>query len=98
VLAWLWVVESYQALGWQLPVNIKFILEGMEESGSEGLDEFIYAHRDWFKDVDYSCISDNYWLGPRKVGSLAANARVYLNPISCSHASLTAYAAFAIST
>lgn len=49
------------------PVNIKFCLEGMEESGSEGLDELIFAQRDtFFKDVDYVCISDNYWLGKKK--------------------------------
>lgn len=39
----------------------------MEESGSEGLDELIFAQRDtFFKDVDFVCISDNYWLGKNK--------------------------------
>jgi nonspecific dipeptidase len=39
----------------------------MEESGSEGLDELIFARKDTFlKDVDYICISDNYWLGTSK--------------------------------
>ena len=39
----------------------------MEESGSEGLDELIFARKDTFlKDVDYVCISDNYWLGKTK--------------------------------
>lgn len=51
----------------EFPVNIRFCLEGMEESGSEGLDELIFAQRDaFFKDVDYVCISDNYWLGKKK--------------------------------
>lgn len=50
-----------------IPVNIRFCLEGMEESGSEGLDELIFAQKDtFFKDVDYVCISDNYWLGKKK--------------------------------
>jgi Cys-Gly metallodipeptidase DUG1 len=41
--------------------------EGMEESGSEGLDELIYAQaQKYFKDVDCVCISDNYWLGTKK--------------------------------
>uniref|UniRef100_A0AAQ5ZZZ5 Peptidase M20 dimerisation domain-containing protein n=1 Tax=Amphiprion ocellaris TaxID=80972 RepID=A0AAQ5ZZZ5_AMPOC len=50
-----------------LPINIKFCFEGMEESGSEGLDELVFARKDTFlKDVDYVCISDNYWLGKTK--------------------------------
>ncbi|XP_076991346.1 cytosolic non-specific dipeptidase isoform X3 [Tamandua tetradactyla] len=51
----------------EIPVNVRFCLEGMEESGSEGLDELIFARRDtFFQDVDYVCISDNYWLGKKK--------------------------------
>ncbi|XP_031759161.1 cytosolic non-specific dipeptidase isoform X1 [Xenopus tropicalis] len=39
----------------------------MEESGSEGLDDLIFARKDtFFKGVDYVCISDNYWLGKTK--------------------------------
>ena len=41
--------------------------EGMEESGSEGLDALIHQEADkYFKDVDCVCISDNYWLGTNK--------------------------------
>lgn len=51
----------------ELPINIKFCFEGMEESGSEGLDELVFSRKDTFlKDVDYVCISDNYWLGKTK--------------------------------
>lgn len=50
-----------------LPINIKFCFEGMEESGSEGLDDLVFSRKDsFFKDVDYVCISDNYWLGKTK--------------------------------
>ncbi|NXN72185.1 CNDP2 dipeptidase, partial [Himantopus himantopus] len=67
VLAWLNALEAYQQTNQEFPVNVKFCLEGMEESGSEGLDELIFAQRDtFFKDVDYVCISDNYWLGKKK--------------------------------
>ncbi|NXH39216.1 CNDP2 dipeptidase, partial [Dicaeum eximium] len=67
VLAWLNALEAYQQTNQEFPVNIRFCLEGMEESGSEGLDELIFAQRDaFFKDVDYVCISDNYWLGKKK--------------------------------
>lgn len=67
VLCWIHALQAYQATGTEIPVNIKFVFEGMEESGSEGLDELLWAKKDTFlKGVDYVCISDNYWLGTRK--------------------------------
>ncbi|KAI6176900.1 Cytosolic non-specific dipeptidase [Aphelenchoides bicaudatus] len=66
VIAWINAIEVLQALNVEIPINIKFCLEGMEESGSEGLDEILYAHKDTFlKGVDFTCISDNYWLGKK---------------------------------
>jgi len=38
----------------------------MEESSSEGLDELLITRKDWFSDVDYICVSDNYWLSTKK--------------------------------
>ncbi|XP_013763574.1 cytosolic non-specific dipeptidase-like, partial [Pundamilia nyererei] len=56
--------DAYQKIGKDLPINIKFCFEGMEESGSEGLDDLVFSRKDtFFKDVDYICISDNDWLG-----------------------------------
>jgi len=67
VLAWLEVIEAYQTLGKEIPVNMKFCFEGMEEYGSDGLDELIDLRKEtFFADVDYVCISDNYWLGKNK--------------------------------
>jgi len=67
VIAWMNAIEAYQKNGVELPVNIKFCFEGMEESGSEGLDETVLGRTDFFgKEVDYVCISDNYWLGKTK--------------------------------
>ncbi|XP_066208444.1 cytosolic non-specific dipeptidase isoform X2 [Saccopteryx leptura] len=67
VAGWLNALEAFQKTSHEIPVNIRFCLEGMEESGSEGLDELIFARKDtFFKDVDYVCISDNYWLGKKK--------------------------------
>ncbi|KAJ3268706.1 hypothetical protein HDV01_002359 [Terramyces sp. JEL0728] len=67
VISWLHVIELHQKLGLEFPVNLKMCFEGMEESGSEGLDELIHAEADkYFKDVDCVCISDNYWLGTTK--------------------------------
>ncbi|TPX59946.1 hypothetical protein PhCBS80983_g02120 [Powellomyces hirtus] len=68
VISWLWVIEAHQKLGVEMPVNLKMCFEGMEESGSEGLDEYIEkeAKGAFFGDVDCVCISDNYWLGSNK--------------------------------
>lgn len=67
VLDWINAIEAMQERHMDIPVNLKFILEGMEESGSEGLDDLVISLKDSFlKGVDYVCISDNYWLGKDK--------------------------------
>lgn len=67
VLCWIHALEAFKAVGLEIPVNIKFIFEGMEESGSEGLEDLLRDQKDkYLKDVDYVCISDNYWLGTDK--------------------------------
>jgi len=48
VLGWVNVVEAYKDLGRELPVNLKICLEGMEENGSEGLEELIISRKDTF--------------------------------------------------
>jgi len=63
-LSWLWVIEAHKALGLDLPVNVKMVYEGLEEFGSGGMQECILQESKGFlNDVDYYCISDNYWLG-----------------------------------
>lgn len=66
-LGWLFMIEAHQKLGIELPVNLVFCFESMEESGSEGLGPLIEREaQGYFKKVDCWCISDNYWLGTRK--------------------------------
>ncbi|KAJ6603299.1 hypothetical protein DFH09DRAFT_1124141 [Mycena vulgaris] len=66
VLGWVNVLQWHKEAQKELPVNLVFCFEGMEENGSEGLDELVERERDgWFKDVDCVCISDNYWLNTR---------------------------------
>lgn len=61
IMGWLNVLEAHHKLGLALPVNLRFCFEGMEESGSEGLDEFIASEakkgdKGWFDNVDCVCI------------------------------------------
>lgn len=66
VMGWLNVLEAHRNLGLTIPVNIVFCFEGMEESGSIGLDNLIDREATgYFKGVDAVCISDNYWLGTK---------------------------------
>ncbi|RXN05181.1 cytosolic non-specific dipeptidase-like protein [Labeo rohita] len=78
VLAWIHTVEVYKALNIDLPVNVKFIIEGMEETGSNGLDDMIVAQKDsFFSDVDYTIISDCVWLSKRPALTYGTRGNCY---------------------
>jgi len=51
-------IEAHMKQHGRLPVNMKVLLEGEEEVGSENLDDFIRAHRDLLK-ADVVVISDS---------------------------------------
>lgn len=66
-MAWINAVSTFRALQQDLPVNVKFILEGMEEAGSVALEEPVKREKDsFFSGVDYIVISDNLWLSQKK--------------------------------
>lgn len=61
VVGWLNVLEAHQKLGLELPVNVRFLFEGMEESGSVGLDDWIKeeaakGEQGFFAGIDCVCI------------------------------------------
>ena len=65
------VIEAYAALGRDVPVNLRFCLEAMEEDGSKGLPELCrrLGVPGGFLDpeaIEFVCISDNYWTGKAK--------------------------------
>ncbi|XP_031976599.1 beta-Ala-His dipeptidase isoform X1 [Corvus moneduloides] len=67
VLAWINAVETFRALKLAMPVNFKFVIEGMEEAGSLGLEKLLEEeNQSFFSDVDYIVISDNLWLSNKK--------------------------------
>lgn len=43
--------SDFQKLNIEIPLNLKFCFEGMEESGSEGLDERLKERQDTFLKV-----------------------------------------------
>ncbi|XP_036891777.1 beta-Ala-His dipeptidase isoform X1 [Sturnira hondurensis] len=66
VLAWINAVSAFGALEEDLPVNVKFVLEGMEEVGSVALEELVKREKDgFFSSVDCIVISDNLWLSQK---------------------------------
>ncbi|XP_021163949.2 cytosolic non-specific dipeptidase [Fundulus heteroclitus] len=78
VLAWIHAVKAYQDLSMDLPVNVKFLIEGMEETGSNGLDAFILAQNDtFFSYVDYIIISDCGWLSRRPALTYGTRGNCY---------------------
>ncbi|TRY81246.1 hypothetical protein DNTS_000541 [Danionella cerebrum] len=78
VLAWIHAVQVYKELNIELPVNVKLLLEGMEETGSDGLYEFIEKQKDSFLvDVDYIIISDCVWLSKRPAITYGTRGNCY---------------------
>ncbi|MCB9108109.1 MAG: dipeptidase [Anaerolineales bacterium] len=56
-------VEAYLQAAGRLPLNIKFLLEGEEESGSTHLEDFVKAHQSLLQ-ADAALISDSHILDP----------------------------------
>lgn len=58
VMGWINVLEAHHQSQLALPVNLRFCFEGMEESGSTGLDQFLDGElaKTWFDGVDSACI------------------------------------------
>ena len=69
VLGWINAIQAHKEAGVEFPVNLLMCFEGMEEYGSEGLEEFIRKEckqGGFFEKADAVCISDNYWMGTEK--------------------------------
>ncbi|OXA59701.1 Cytosolic non-specific dipeptidase [Folsomia candida] len=67
VMGWFHAIEAYVKNSIRLPVNLKILLESMEECGSDGLDKLLLQQKDAFlTNVDVVVMSDNFWLGKTK--------------------------------
>ncbi|KAH7012996.1 peptidase family M20/M25/M40 [Ilyonectria destructans] len=64
LVAWLNMIEAFQKCGGEVPANLIFCFEGMEESGSAGLRAALEEEAsEFFADVDVVCITDSIWAG-----------------------------------
>jgi len=61
ILGWVNVLEAHHKLGLHLPVNLRFCFEGMEETGSQGLNEYLATDKaqKYFEGVTDVCIVSN---------------------------------------
>lgn len=62
ILGWVNVLEAHHALSLDLPVNLRFCFEGMEESGSIGLNEYLATEdaKNYFEGVTDVCIVSDH--------------------------------------
>lgn len=66
-VAWILAFECFKATGEDVPVNIKIIVDGMEEVGSLGMFEVLcYERNKFFRCTDFVCICDYGWLVTKK--------------------------------
>ncbi|XP_040209819.1 cytosolic non-specific dipeptidase-like [Rana temporaria] len=76
ILALLHGVESLKKIG--LPVNVKFVIEGMEEVGSQGLEKLVEDKKNtFFSDVDYIVVTDTPWLSKKPGITYGARGNCY---------------------
>ncbi|MHA3980957.1 M20/M25/M40 family metallo-hydrolase [Halovulum sp. GXIMD14794] len=53
IIAFLSTLEGIIATDGTLPVNVKFLLDGAEEFGSQGMPDWLAARSDWLADADF---------------------------------------------
>jgi acetylornithine deacetylase/succinyl-diaminopimelate desuccinylase-like protein len=81
-------VEAYLKTNGNLPINVKFIIEGEEESGGEAIEEFIHKHSDIIS-CDYVMISDTEWYDGGNVKSAQPSICYSLRGIAVAEITLT---------
>lgn len=63
ILSWFHCIEAFLMQKVPLPVNLKFIIEGMSQMKSYGLEDFLYTQRLTFlRNIDFICINEAEWL------------------------------------
>jgi acetylornithine deacetylase/succinyl-diaminopimelate desuccinylase-like protein len=78
VHAHIWAARAWLETRGRLPVNLKIVMEGEEESGSEHFDAWIVANRDRLK-ADFALISDTgFYEGNKPAITVGLRGLVYM--------------------
>ncbi|XP_050039688.3 cytosolic non-specific dipeptidase-like isoform X1 [Dermacentor andersoni] len=67
LVAWIGALYAYrQSAAKASPVNLKFLVESMEDVGSLGLGPYLAASakQNFFKGINFVCIPNGFWLSP----------------------------------
>ncbi|KAH8263042.1 hypothetical protein KR044_003540, partial [Drosophila immigrans] len=62
LVGWLQAIECWLKVHEDLPVNVKFIVDMLHEVGSEGVQDYVQEHSDFFLDVDFLIFDANSWI------------------------------------
>lgn len=57
LLCWLMALRVYSSTKNEVPVNVKFIIEGLAETNSPTLADVLSRKKEFFIDVDYVCLA-----------------------------------------
>nr|XP_036589876.1 peptidase family M20/M25/M40 [Colletotrichum truncatum]KAF6801881.1 peptidase family M20/M25/M40 [Colletotrichum truncatum] len=68
LIGWLNMIEAFQKAGIDVPANLVFCFEGMEESASLGLRKALEEEaQNYFADIDVVCITDVVWVSDEQL-------------------------------
>lgn len=68
LIGWINMIEAFQKAGLDIPANLVFCFEGMEENGSFGLREALEDEADkYFSGIDVVCITDVVWVSDEQL-------------------------------
>ncbi|OLN87030.1 Cys-Gly metallodipeptidase dug1-like protein 2 [Colletotrichum chlorophyti] len=68
LIGWANMIEAFQKAGVDVPSNLVFCFEGMEETASFGLREALEDEADkFFADVDMVCVTDVVWVSDEQI-------------------------------
>lgn len=65
-MCWFQLVLAFKKANVEVPVNIKFVIESMHETGSQGLEPFLVVRKhDFFNNVNTIVVCESEWIGEK---------------------------------